>query len=479
MAEPTSDFIVWQWNCRGLGGKAHTLQQYLRTHELKPSVILLQETFTEHIKIQGYRTLAKHSGGRGVAILVGSKLTFLQHDIHMLSNNIEYLMVEIAGKGQRSKSTFILNAYSSPKQHRQRFRAFLTKATHLAGSNPLLVAGAFNAPHPTWGYVQSTPKGNDPWEESIEAGLKLITDPTQPTRRGTSTNRDTTRDLAFTKNITLASWSNKRVGLGSDHYITAMTVGSHRTEEKIFKLVDRDKFRELSTGRSAEDANASLHGWMTQLQTDLEAATRTVTTDLETEKADSRLAHMLEAKQSLLQKWKGQRLSCRLRKKNAELNRSIEQRCSTLARQQWDEICNMTDGQVRRGGSWNLLKHLLDGANTNTSRKDAMSKLLYEACKTKTPDELVARLTATYLPVADAAATKDATSRYSGRPKVELDADFTTEEIIQALRGLNSRSAPGPDNITNKVLHNLDESGAEQLTAIVNEMWRSGKVPLE
>ncbi|XP_050033295.1 uncharacterized protein [Dermacentor andersoni] len=139
----------------------------------------------------------------------------------------------------------------------------------------------------------------------------------------------------------------------------------------------------------------------------------------------------------------------------------------------------MTDGQIRKGGSRNLLKHILDGANTKTSQRDAMSKLLYDACKTETPDELIARLTAKYLPVADAAAPKNATSQYSGRPNTELDVDFTTEVIIQALRDLNSRSAPGPDKITNKTLHNLDEGGAKQLTAIVNETWRSGKVPIE
>lgn len=116
--------------------------------------------------------------------MVRNKLTFIQHEIHMPSNNIEHLMVEVAGKGRCSKGTFILNAYSSPKQHKQRFRAFLTKATRLAGNNPLLVAGDFNAPHQTWGYGHSTLKGKDLWEESNELGLELITDPAYPTRRG-------------------------------------------------------------------------------------------------------------------------------------------------------------------------------------------------------------------------------------------------------------------------------------------------------
>ncbi|XP_037555927.1 uncharacterized protein LOC119432847 [Dermacentor silvarum] len=64
-----------------------------------------------------------------------------------------------------------------------------------------------------------------------------------------------------------------------------------------------------------------------EIREDIEGATKEVSTDLPVQKMDSRLAHLLEAKQSLLARWKGQRLNRRLRKKIAEVNRSIEEHC--------------------------------------------------------------------------------------------------------------------------------------------------------
>lgn len=47
--------------------------------------------------------------------------------------------------------------------------------------------------------------------------------------------------------------------------------------------------------------------------------------DLPIQKMDSRLEHLIEAKQSLLNRRKGQRLNRRLRKKIAEINRAIQE----------------------------------------------------------------------------------------------------------------------------------------------------------
>ncbi|CAN8021636.1 unnamed protein product [Ixodes persulcatus] len=95
-----------------------------------------------------------------------------------------------------------------------------------------------------------------------------------------------------------------------------------------------------------------------QLKGDVKSATKTVQTDLEIDRMDSRLAYLQEAKKALIDRLKGQRLNRRLRKKIAELNRTIEDHCKSLTRQQWDEVCNSVDGQMRVGGKWNLLKHL-------------------------------------------------------------------------------------------------------------------------
>ncbi|KAG0443870.1 hypothetical protein HPB47_014439 [Ixodes persulcatus] len=52
---------------------------------------------------------------------------------------------------------------------------------------------------------------------------------------------------------------------------------------------------------------------------------------------DRSLAHLLKAKKALLDRWKGQRLNLRLRKKIVELNRTIEDHCQSLTRQECDE----------------------------------------------------------------------------------------------------------------------------------------------
>ncbi|CAN7947585.1 unnamed protein product, partial [Ixodes hexagonus] len=58
---------------------------------------------------------------------------------------------------------------------------------------------------------------------------------------------------------------------------------------------------------------------------------------------DSRLAHLIEAKQSILVRWRKQRLNRRLRKKVAELNKAIQEHSKALATQQWEDTCNAAD----------------------------------------------------------------------------------------------------------------------------------------
>ncbi|XP_037518363.1 uncharacterized protein LOC119395147 [Rhipicephalus sanguineus] len=147
-------------------------------------------------------------------------------------------------------------------------------------------------------------------------------------------------------------------------------------------------------------------------------------------------AHLIEAKQALLLRWKGQRFNRRLRKKISELNKTIEDHCRTLCKQQWDEVC------------------------------DSQSL----------GDELVAKLMEKYLPVKHGD-EEFQFPEYLGPARPELDEDFTVAEVRQAIFALNSKSAPGPDGITNKMLRNLDDRSIEYLTEKINETWRNGSVP--
>lgn len=243
-------------------------------------------------------------------------------------------MVEILPGNVSQQSVYMLNVYSSPSHHRQRFTRLFQKAVRLAGPNPLVIAGDFNAAHSAWGYTYDTPKGNELWKNANDMGLILITDKAFPTRTGTSTQRDTTPDLCFVKNISDARWSNLAVDLGSDHFILAVHLPTVSRKTKSYTWVDWDLLRKTRAERPPPDTPPSLETWTAQLKADVNKATKTISTDLPTEKMDSRLAHLLEAKQSLLARWKGQRLNRRLRKRISQLNKTMMDHCRIHSKQQ-------------------------------------------------------------------------------------------------------------------------------------------------
>lgn len=476
MAPPLETFRIWQWNCRGFSRKKAPLQQYLRNCEKMPQVILLQETLSPGISMAGFCSVAVQSGGRGLCTLVSKKLTHVTHDLKLAGSNIEYIMVEVIPGRVNRGSIYVLNIYSSPNEKRQRFKTLLRKAIDMAGSSPLIVAGDFNAPFHAWGYNYDTNKGKHLWQNSMDLDLTLITDPNFPTRIGTSTCRDSTPDLIFVKNVTEAKWNNLAENLGSDHYICEAQLPIVGKKQREFSYTDWDKFRKLREERPPSDSRPTIEQWMVQVQDDVRRATSKVCTDLPVEKMDSRLAHLLQAKQSILNRWKCHRLNRRLRKKISELNKHIEEHCATLSKQQWDEVCNSIDGQMRNGKTWNLLKHLLNETNTKSNQRHVIARTIHEAARMTSEDELIRTLANKYLPVGSGRSPVHLD--YQGQANSYLDAEFGVEEIRSVLHGLNGRSAPGPDGISNKALRNLDEKSIAYLTEDINEIWRSGTVPL-
>ncbi|KAH6924350.1 hypothetical protein HPB50_016147 [Hyalomma asiaticum] len=94
------------------------------------------------------------------------------------------------------------------------------------GSHTLIVGGDFNATEKQWGYGYSSFKGRQLAQDALDMNLILITDPTNPTRTGSSTTRDTTPEFTF---VTSSSpnnkmWRNTSIDLGSDHMIIEVKI---------------------------------------------------------------------------------------------------------------------------------------------------------------------------------------------------------------------------------------------------------------
>lgn len=240
---------------------------------------------------------------------------------------------------------------------------------------------------------------------------------------------------------------------------------------RTHKVTDWDAFRRSLPGEKVviED----IEEWTVGLMERAAAATREIETDASFERVDNRLAHLIEAKKALLARWKAQRTNRKLRKKIAELNRVIETHCRTLCAQRWHEICSAADGQMHCGRTWTLLRHLLDETKTKSHQRDRLTRIMHAAVTEWGEDEVRRRLDAKYLPSTPAVHHPD----YQGAANSSLDRDIEVWEVRAALHDLNTRSAAGPDRVTNKVLKNLGESAIASLTDYYNRCWQAGTLP--
>lgn len=66
---------------------------------------------------------------------------------------------------------------------------------------------------------------------------------------------------------------------------------------------------------------------------------------------------------------------------------------------------------------------------------------------------------------------------YTGNPNAELDKKIQLYEVKAAIAESRKSSAPGLDQVTYKVLANLDDQALETLTDHFNNFWTEGKVP--
>ncbi|KAH9371524.1 hypothetical protein HPB48_017176 [Haemaphysalis longicornis] len=93
-----------------------------------------------------------------------------------------------------------------------------------------------------------------------------------------------------------------------------------------------------------------------------------------------------------------------------------------------------------------------DGLNIRKSQADILDAA-YKSAGISYVQELLEAVRDIYLPPTP----KSQLPPYSGLANLELDRDITEAEVRAALTKLRSNSAPGPDEITNKALRNLDD----------------------
>lgn len=231
----------------------------------------------------------------------------------------------------------------------------------------------------------------------------------------------------------------------------------------------REKFRQFrgTSARSIRD----LTEWTNQLKTDADTATQDIPPEANIEAIDNKLVHMWEAKESLRRRWKVQKHNRSLRKRIASLNREIEAYAQQLRRMKWEDKFNDMDRQIGAAKTWNILRNMLDPENTKLAHRHSINRLIHTFQGTE--QDLLQELRNKYFPQTPLINHPD----YRGQPNESLDRDIEEAQVRAVLLTLNTKSAPGPDGITNKMLRNLDDKSIAHLTEFFNEHWKSGTVP--
>lgn len=469
MAALNRNLTLWQWNCRGFGQKRHVVHQLLSC-AAGPDILALQEP-SNPLTLPGYTSITPTSPTPSrVAFLINRSITTISHCLAV--QDIDHLLIELVPQHARAKSLFILNVYSSPKCLQGNFQRLFTLAKRIANKCPLLVVGDFNAPHTAWGYPRDTPKGRRVWLAAQQAGLSLLTDSAFPTRIGNSVCKDTTPDLSFAHRLPHATWCNTQENLGSDHYIIEILLNMQLPRRVLrgSTFTNWDFFRTYRATRTHASIT-DITEWSEQLRSDVRSATRLVREDCPSDTVDSRLLHLWDAKTSLERRWQSQRWNRTLRRRLARLSKEIETHAATLSRQNWESLCNKLDGNMSMPQTWNLFRHLIDPTQSKTTQRHNLTKLLH-TCD-KPPPELLQELRNQYFPTYPAVLYPD----YTGPPNELLDQPITVAEVQAELQKLNTSSAPGPDNIHNKALRNLDDQSIAELTEYFNECWLRGILP--
>lgn len=215
-------------------------------------------------------------------------------------------------------------------------------------------------------------------------------------------------------------WRNTGETLGSDHCILEIVVRlkSRVPTPRAQCITDWNAHREVLGG--IPERIDDIDKWTEALN----EAARTATTEVEQDdtapQADSRLAHLLEARNSVRDRWKQQRHNRKLRKRVAQLNREIEKHRAVLSRQQWHVDCQEADGQIHKSRTWQLLHHLLDETKTKVTQHHVLARTLHKAKQELSEPEVRRRLNNKYLP----STPPDPLPDYAGTDNARLDEDI-------------------------------------------------------
>lgn len=463
-------FKIWHWNFRSIRRKREALIQLVINEEHPPDLILLQDPKTS-ISLPDY--IAYHSPNDSAPVVSTFTKRVIRHTQRNFPHIVQNVVLEVIPIDIRQDSLLIANIYSPPSMPATRCAQLIAQITAAANKTPLIVAGDFNCAHIDWGYKKTTGRGEVVMTQTQQSQLTVFNDFDCPTRQGTTGMMDTSPDLTMGRRIQNLEWNRTTHTLGSDHYIIEVKLSgpqASRARTK-HKLINWDNFRKQRE-RNQQTGPMDAHTWTAQVLEDQAACTKEYIPEHQVPVMDSKLAHLIEAHESLMKRYAHQKRNRKLQSKISGLSTQIHEYSQQLCRQNWQQICENLRGNLTTTRTWHLLKHLLDPMKSKHHNRNLVARLTHDH-KYDT-EALLQKLKTLHTSPGTPIPLPD----FAGLPNSELDRDITIEEVRAALHRLRN-TTPGEDRITNAALRNLDDNSLRDLTDIFNTHWRSGTLPEE
>lgn len=261
------------------------------------------------------------------------------------------------------------------------------------------------------------------------------------------------------------------MNLGSDHDIIHLFIRNKNYKAHIgsTRITNWDAFRKAF--KNPPEPNQPFAEWIDSLLHEVKAHTQTIAATYQTPSVDAKLLHMWAARHSLTRRWKRQRHNRKIRKKIAILTQQAAEYAQLLSKENWLQICDSLQGTLTTRKTWHLLRHLIDPIRSKgeSNRNTARTLHAYPGAS----DQLIQDLQNKYLQTEIIASPPP----YTGNPNENLDRDIQSYELQAAIAECKKHSAPGPDQITYRILANLGDDALATLLAHFNEFWSTGKIP--
>jgi exonuclease III len=497
---------ILQWNARGLLAHCRELKQAVLSHQY--DVVCVQESWLKDgrsYEIRGYETFQKDRTGAqkaqgGVAMFVKRSLKYsvIDRDLPLEAQSIRL--------STEAGHVTVTNVYWPQAGNVEQCDRDLEAMSHLFVDGDSIVVGDFNAKNPAWGSPCSDRRGRALLRLVSECDYVVLNDG-RPTRLDEHRGSMSHIDLTFSSK-SLASkctWNVINNSMGSDHCPIRVGVNDRLVRDmscvpkwKLQKADwaafvtkcdenanlkstfddDVDRFCKNVTDAIVQAAEASIP------QTGCRVGKRTKPLPYWSADIKSAIYERNRAKN----KWRRTRLlddGIEYRRLKAAAQRLIRD----AAKQHWQDYCATLSGQTRLATVWGMARKMNGARCSPSSSALTVNGTVYDRDADKA--ELLAQRfaeissSANYSPEfrshksdiesnnAELFANDGPDTTMSGR----LNAEFSQQELHDALAEAKRKSSPGEDRVTYEFLQKLPPTGRVALLKLFNSVWRKGQMP--